>query len=109
MTELPDALRTTVEHLAAPPEAQRQYLSQLGTPDSADELALEFDDSYVPVRSQLPERVIAHLDALNRLLQQFSGPDHSDKWSAAALSEESAWAEVRLSAQRVLDDVEVQT
>ena len=48
-------LATTVQDLAADPDTQQAYLQSLGTPDSPDELALEFEDLYRPLVSRIDE------------------------------------------------------
>jgi hypothetical protein len=51
----PLALTETVERLAAPPEQRLEWLAQLGTLPSLDELALEFEDEFVRVSDQFDE------------------------------------------------------
>jgi hypothetical protein len=104
MSELPQALETVVRHLAAPPDEQIEYLAGLGTQGNADELALEFDDAYRPVRAQLPLDLSRGLDYLDGLLGRFSGQSNSEEWTVEALSRSSRWAEVREAARTILGD-----
>ena len=100
-------LATTVQHLAADPDTQQAYLQTLGTPDSPDELALEFDDLYRPLVSRMdeldvPPSVAEKLAQLDSLLREMSGPEHSELWTRAALRTAEAWSVVRATASDVI-------
>jgi hypothetical protein len=99
-------LRHVVERLGQPADRQLLYLRQLGLPDGIDELALEFDDVYRPLRWRLvasisPDDLLASLDAIGILLTQLStGPP--DNWTATELATSPTWEEVRKAALRAL-------
>jgi hypothetical protein len=103
-------LATAVQHLAADADAQQAYLQNLGTPDSADELALEFDDLYRPLLSRIdefdvPPLVAEKLAQLDSRLREMSGPEQFELWTPAALRTAEAWRMVRASAADVLVDL----
>lgn len=109
-------LRETVANLAAAAEAQVAYLdnsfSRLTGGGSAeaygnDELALEFEDSFVAVDHMLecgeitPEEIDA-LRLLDAMLARWSGPEQSEFWARRALFEDPRWRAIRLEAAEVL-------
>lgn len=109
-------LRAAVANLAAPADAQVSYLDRI-FPDLADgrsaegygndELALEFDDSFVAVRDMLhygeiKPSEIAALQSLDDLLTRWSGKGHSDFWARTALFSDPRWETIRLRASEVL-------
>ena len=98
-------LAATIERLAEGPGDQRAYLSHLGTPGLADELALEFDDALRPVRHQLdvlgvPASVVAKIDALDDALSAMSGAEREWLWRPRAL-DGPEWRNVRQMAAEI--------
>lgn len=90
-------LRATIVRLAEAADAQRAYLRDLGTPELADELALEFGD-VAEVATRRPglltpdqRRAIADLD---RQLNEMSGGGGDSVWATDALLA-SEWVTVR--------------
>ncbi len=93
------ALIESVAILAAPAEAQIAWLASIGAGPLADELGLEFDDSYrlLPeleslhvvsaVANQLSTEVSTALDGIPR-----------SEWTESAIATEPAWERVRRSA-----------
>lgn len=109
-------LRETVANLAAAAEVQVAYLdnsfSRLTGGGSAeaygnDELALEFEDSFVFVDHMLecgeitPEEIDA-LRPLDVMLARWSGPEHLEFWARRALFEDPRWRAIRAKAAEVL-------
>lgn len=92
-----------VERLAAAPDSQEAYLRQLGSYPSLDELALEFDDAFVPVRSMLDDSTswAVELRRLDAKLTSISGQHHAGLWFASALTGEE-WNEVRALARKAI-------
>ncbi|HEX5114202.1 MAG TPA: hypothetical protein VFW65_03285 [Pseudonocardiaceae bacterium] len=103
-------LMRAVAMLAMPAPIQADYLNRIGTPDVADELALELDDTL-----QLADKLRDHgyltdteytmLHALNRKLDSMSGHNHEPLWRTSALAEQSEWQQVRAMAQEFLQSV----
>jgi hypothetical protein len=107
-----DRLVTAVDHLAAEPVAQKAYLASEGFEGSVDELALEFDDLYVPLAPQLAQLDIPHLAIeklirLDELLARMSGPQHAELWEPDALVTSHEWSEVRRLASGIVRDIGV--
>jgi hypothetical protein len=92
--------------LALPSDLQIEWLQSLGdVGQSADELALEFDDGYVLLWHFIPENWLALdirpiLDEINRLFDDMSGP--TGPWSFDELESDPRWEQVRGLAQRAL-------
>ncbi len=109
-------LRRTVVNLASPAEDQVEYLdrsfaSLTGGGSAAgygnDELALEFDDSYIAVGhmceyGEISQREIEVLRPLDALLDRWSGQSNADFWRREALFTDPRWAEVRDCAAQAL-------
>jgi len=109
-------LREAVANLAAPADAQVVYLdrsfSGLTGGQSAeaygnDELAMEFEDSFIAVGHMLHygEIKTSEIDALQSLddmLSRWSGEKHSDFWARTALFADPRWEAIRLRASEVL-------
>jgi hypothetical protein len=109
-------LREAVANLAASADAQVSYLESsfvgLTAGKSAeaygnDELAMEFDDSFIVVGhmlecGEIKEDEIDALRSLNEMLSRWSGPIHKDFWARTALFEDSRWQAIRLRASEVL-------
>ena len=95
-----DRLSVAVQNLAATPAAQIANLYALGMKDSADELALEFDDVYrvFQLRSVsigIPPSIIENLTILDDLLQKMSGPLQAHQWTWKSLEDSVSWSAVR--------------
>jgi hypothetical protein len=78
--------------LAADARSQEQYLRELGTWPSLDELALGLDD--VEGASELLEEAIERVELLSEKLDAMRGPANARLWEPDALSG-SEWEEVR--------------
>jgi hypothetical protein len=107
-------LLRTLRNLASGPDAQKAFLVDLGTGDSADELALEFDDMYRPLVHQFDELNVPHstvekLARLDGLLDEMSGPQHAELWESDALQTSEQWSEVRRLAADVISDLDGMT
>jgi hypothetical protein len=93
----PSLLQTmlsVLERLASTPAEQLSYLDRLGTPNSIDELALEFDDCFRPLQPLLLKSGAGEeLSALNTL-DEALGSD-SLEWTRIALVQSSSWAQIR--------------
>lgn len=95
-------LKKAIRILAAPAAQQSAYLEEIGTPGCADELALQFDDSYVLgpellLAGMLNEDQLKLLDELNQVLVRMSEPG-TDLWSAEGLATSLEWQNVRRKA-----------
>lgn len=104
MTKVPSFLDRTVRNLAATPTEQMDYLSRIGTPDNADELALEFESAFDAARSRLGVELVNDLDSLLALLESFGGQSRSEDWTFEALTNSELWRAVRSLASDVLRD-----
>lgn len=97
----------TVSHLGADAQMQLRYLTELGTPDSADELALEFDDELSTLESmveagEIKETVAEALRRLSHDLKEMSGASRAALWTRDALLNAEEWDAIRESARAVL-------
>lgn len=93
--------------LALPAEAQLAYLTSIGVPDGVDELALEFDDGRLLARQfeelgWISALFRARVAPLNALLDEMSGEDRAELWTASALGAASEWERVRSLARNLL-------
>ncbi|RYG88230.1 MAG: hypothetical protein EON59_05095 [Alphaproteobacteria bacterium] len=109
-------LRESVANLAASAADQASYLDDsfagLTGGKSAeaygnDELAMEFDDSFIAVSHMLEygeirQSEIDALRSLDEMLNRWSGPRHTDFWARKALFEDHRWEAIRLRAIEVL-------
>jgi hypothetical protein len=88
--------REALTRLTWPAERQRAWLREIGTPDLADELAMEFDDFCEDLG-----RSLGHGDAtpvladLDHLLTRMSGEANAHLWRPEALAAEPDWQRVR--------------
>lgn len=110
------SLRKSVANLAASAEDQASYLddsfSGLTGGKSAeaygnDELALEFEDSFIAVGhmlecGEISQSEIDALRSLDEMLARWSGQRHKDFWARKALFEDPRWEAIRLRASEVL-------
>jgi hypothetical protein len=102
-TRLLDRLSVAVQNLAASPAAQIAHLSALGVNDSADELALEFDDVYRVFHTRsatigIPPSTIEKLTILDDLLQKMSALSQAHLWTWKSLDDSVSWFAIRSSA-----------
>jgi hypothetical protein len=104
MIEQPDKvveeLCQVLGRLAAPAQAQIDYLQHLGVAPLADELALEFHDLYLLVPQLAAQRVLTHqqskaIDAVSRKLDDMSTCQDPRLWAEDALRSHLDWVEVR--------------
>lgn len=95
-------LISAVSRLARPAEAQTAYLQSLGPGDSADELALEFDDVRDAVLPSLSAEQQTMIRALDVQLDAMSGAENAELWSHQALVTSEAWTRVRALARETL-------
>lgn len=86
------SLISKLDRLAAPKDAQVQYLSELGVADLVDELALEFSDTYQPARHELHEISPEGAELCNALDQALGDKDLG--WRFADLGGPE-WSEIR--------------
>jgi hypothetical protein len=94
----------SVKRLAAPPDEQVAYLRRLGSFPSLDELALEFNDMFVPARATPSSPHPEWAEALRRLderLEEMSGQANAELWLAHALNG-TEWTQVRELARDAL-------
>lgn len=100
-------MQNSLRRLSSEPEDQIAYLKALGVYPLADELALEFDDSYMALRAatqvdaKVSMDVMSMLDTLDGLLAQMSGSEKSELWNAGAL-DSAEWNKVRQLAGEIL-------
>ena len=95
-----DELCQILERLASPPQAQIDYLRELGAAPLADELALEFHDLHLLVPQLMAQRVLTQqqseaIDAVSRQLDAMSACQDTSLWMEEALRRHSDWVEVR--------------
>ena len=97
-------LRDEVARLAAPPAVAEAYLRQVGTWDCLDELALEFNGSFVALRRMklLSERQEATLAKIDEALTSMSGPERAELWYGTEGLERPEWEEIRKLAAEAL-------
>jgi hypothetical protein len=86
--------------LAAPSQAQIDYLQHLGVAPLADELALEFHDLYLLVPQLVAQRRLTRqqskaIDTVSRKLDDMSASQDTSLWMEDALRSHPAWVEVR--------------
>jgi hypothetical protein len=102
MAAMSSEFRKTVERLAGSADDQEQYLRQLGTAPSADELALEFSDCLMAEKSILGAELRTAAIELEEYLSAMSGPGKHTLWYASALHSSPEWARVRDLAREIL-------
>jgi hypothetical protein len=97
-------LREEVGHLASDPAAQKAYLQKIGTWDSLDELALEFDHSYQTLNSagRLSEVQALAFGLLSAELGRMSGPENAELWHGDDGLQRSEWSAIRRLASEAL-------
>lgn len=95
--------RRVLELLASRADEQEEYLRQLGTAPSADELAIEFSDALAIEKGLLEERVRTTALALDRYLESISGQENENLWSVDALHVSREWETVRQLAADLLN------
>src|SRR5262249_17189597 len=95
-----DELYQILERLALPPQAQIDYLRNLGVAPLADELALEFHDLHLLVPQLAAQRVLTHhqraaIDAESRQRDAMSAREETSLWLEDALRRYPDWVAVR--------------
>lgn len=94
------AFAAALRHLAAPAPDQIEYLTSLGVADLADELALEFDDSYRtivgPLQRVSPDSAAASRELDRMLSSRLLG------WTFADLKS-GAWERIRARAADAIE------
>lgn len=103
-----EQLIVPLSRLARPAKAQIAYLEALGAEQSADELALEFDDvaeAALSIPGLLSEGQQNLLRDMDRQLEAMSGPEHADLWSQRGLETSPAWTQVRAVARAILEEL----
>jgi hypothetical protein len=89
-----------VARLALESSRQIEYLSSLNVGESADELALEYDErallvpQFVDLGWMSPEDARV-LDRISEALAEMSGPSRRDLWTFESLRESDQWTNVR--------------
>src|ERR1700683_2717362 len=101
---LQDALRV----LASPAHEQLEHVKRIGLANGIDELALAYNDIAAAAEdmrqcSELTEAECEAVRKLDRHLSSISGNEHSDLWTADALSAAEEWKGVRRLAKKTLD------
>src|SRR5215831_6889744 len=94
-----DELCRILERLASPPQAQIDYLRDLGVAPLADELALEVHDLHLLVPHLAAQRVLTleqggAIDAVSPELAAVSGCEDTRVWMEDAVRRPSDWVEV---------------
>lgn len=103
-------LLRAVAVLALPAEAQRDWLAGRGGPLSGDGLAIDIYES-APQADQflaagwISRRASEQVTELDRALNEMSGPDNADLWSAEALDAAPEWERLRRLARSVLGEL----
>ncbi len=97
-------LREEVGHLAGYPADQKTYLQKIGTWDSLDELALEFDHSYRTLKSEghLSEAQALAFGLLSAELGRISGRENAELWHGDQGLQRPEWSEIRRLAREAL-------
>jgi hypothetical protein len=107
MKAINQLLINSIKSLAFSSETQRDYLKQIGTFPSLDELALDFDDAYRPFVGELATHpsnpITLSLQKINLLLDSFS--EDKTIWTEESLDNKS-WTELRAIAASILRDIE---
>jgi hypothetical protein len=102
-------LREEVERLASEPSVQEAYLQELGTWDNLDELALEFDCSYVSLtrEGRLLDAQIQALALLNAELVRISGQENAALWYGIEALRGPGWEVIRKLARDGLQSLDL--
>jgi hypothetical protein len=107
MTDGVKILKESLTILAADAQTQMSYLENLGVPECADELALEYDDTAAAAdtmldRGELNREQRDSIVQLNNFLEGISGESNAHLWTTAALQTSLEWQEVRRMAMASL-------
>lgn len=101
-------LVAVLKTLAETKDNQVSYLIRLGTFPSTDELALEFSDTYQPVKPKLKEntshfkkKVIENLEKIDLLFDEMSNIQNNVFWNADSL-DGIEWNKVRELSKEIL-------
>ena len=95
-------LIAALEPLALGPDEQLAYLSALGADETADELAVQFDDAFRYAHPMGHAALDATLRALNERLSAMSGAENAALWSPRGLARGTDWPFIRQTAERAL-------
>ena len=96
-----EMLRAAVGHLSLDAEKQLAYLDQHGV--HIDELALELDEvalAAVSAPGLLTATQAELVTDLHERLDDFSGTENTELWTAKAVRSSSEWADIRERARR---------
>ncbi|KQY29724.1 hypothetical protein ASD38_10390 [Caulobacter sp. Root487D2Y] len=96
-------LIAALEPLALAPDEQLAYLAALGVGETADELALQFDDAFRYAHPMGQASLDAALRALNERLSMMSDTGKAALWSPLALAQGEDWVFIRRTAARALE------
>jgi hypothetical protein len=93
-------LSDVLARLAAPVETQLDYLTKLGVGPVADELGLEFDDLFAPLRPELVDRAdwVRAVQELDKVDAALNAPGLD--WGANALASAPEWENIRRIASK---------
>lgn len=99
----------TLKTLALPSEMQKDYLVSLGTYPLTDELALEFDDAFVPFIAKvdnnadevLKVEILPGLKTIDSIFNNMDEKSMPGIWHVDSLNSEP-WNEVRTIAQKLI-------
>jgi hypothetical protein len=102
-------LIAVMKRLTLPAADQREYLQQLGSGQSADELALELDDVVEAALANhhlMSEAARLRVREVSDKLEEMSGSSHTELWTEEALRTSADWEEVRRRAGLALAELE---
>jgi hypothetical protein len=99
----------TLNILASPQDKQINYLTELGTLPSTDELAIQFDDSYkvflgtVNENKECPydKKTFEILNTISSIFDEMSNKSNNDFWKISSLGQ-NEWNKVRKLAKEAL-------
>jgi hypothetical protein len=98
-------LQNSLQALAAPVDVQLSLLPDFVL--KPDELALDFDDWYQTVFSNVQDELTqeqkSRLNSLNQVLEQMSNEANSHLWTEEALAKSAEWEQVREIAKATLE------
>lgn len=96
-----------LQHLAAAPEVQVEYLIRIGVYPSADELALELHELAMTLRGRVTAGELSFaektaVERLDREIESFSGHENASLWTVDALASADQWKRIRAMASECL-------
>lgn len=106
-----ERLREELARLSSPAEVQESFLKDMGVWPSADELALELDDTISILPEALRRGDISAEEAsaaaeVGELLKAMSGPEKAALWDVGHLKIADEWERVRQKAAWALSKLE---